>query len=260
MPLLALLLCYPLAIAGPLSYAMIPLLFWALHRAVIERNLILCAILLLANPLSLFALRAVKDYAGGAPRLQFMGLPNMEFWNIDKKTRCFKTTGGCLVGGDEWVVETPNNLTLSVLCSTFGPPSQSYNGPYPDKSTALRLVSSAPLQKAGDLSQYRFSVGTEVFELDHEKADALGSGLGIFRPFGEDFYPEIVQVRAASFEQRCLILWAAEIDPSDPTKSPEKESLVLIDRKNMRPFCYYRIRGDAMPRFPKLQYLPEHSR
>lgn len=259
-PLLLLFLCYPLAFAGPLSLAIIPLLLWALYSSLTERNRILSAILLLANPLSVVALLAVVDYAKGAPRLQSVGLPSAEFWNIDRKTRCFNATSGCLVDEDEWVYGLPHNLTLYLLCSIFGPPSKSYDGPYPDKVAALRLVSNAPLQKTEDLTRCRLSVGTEIFELDPKNAELLTSSLGLFFPFGQDFDSELGQVQAVLFEQRCLILRAVKLDPFKSAESPEASTMVLLDRKNMRPFCYYQIGGNRMSRYPKLQYLPEHSR
>jgi hypothetical protein len=257
MPLLFLFLCYPLAIAGPLSYAIFPLLLWALNRSLKERNRVLTAILLLTNPLSLIAMKAAADYARGAPSLRSMGLPDAEFSNIDRKTRCFRTTGGCLVNGDEWVVEAPHNLTLHLLCSILGPPSKSYDGPYPDKETALRIVSAAPLQKAEDLSESRISFGSESFQFTPENAEALASGLGTYGAFGPDYDSELFRIQAASFEQRCLIIRVRETEIFDPEGT---DCLVLIDQTTLRPFCRYQISGDRMPRFARFQYLPEHSR
>ena len=41
----------------------------------------------------------VWDYGKGTAVLRYMGLPGLEFWNLDRQTRCPKSTGGCLVGG-----------------------------------------------------------------------------------------------------------------------------------------------------------------
>ncbi len=259
MPVIVLLFCYLLAFAGPLSYAIVPLLLWALNRSLLRKQWIMSAVLLLANPLALYGLRAIKDYADGAPRMRYMGLMSSEFYNIDRETRCFNSTGGCVVDGHEWVFEAPHNLVLHLLCATLGPPSKSYDGPYPDKETALSAVSTAPLQKVDDLKQGRFSVGDEVFQLSPENASALGLSMGIYMPFGEDFDPDVVRVQGASFEKRCLILRVVELALSDSREFPHTESLVLIDKKNLRPFCYYRISGDRMPRCPSFQYLPRVS-
>lgn len=256
----AIFLCWALAFLGPASWLIYPVLGIALFSTCMRGEWIPALILLTANPLGIAFMGGVVDYTKGAPQLRGVGLPNGEFWNIDRKTRCFRSTSGCLVNGGEWVFQDLHNIALHFLCATFGPPAKSYDGPYPDKETALRIVSAAPLQKPENLSQCRFSIGNEIFQLSPDNAEKLGVGTGIYMPFGQGFDPDMVQVQAAAFERRCLILRFREIDLYQSAKAPENECLVFFDKRNLRPFCYLQISGHRMSRFPRLQYLPEHSR
>jgi hypothetical protein len=96
-------LCWVLSLLSILSLLILPLLGYAVFRASRRGAWQPLVLVLLANPIGLWFIHGMVDYAKGAPRLRYMGLPSMEFYNIDRETRCFRQTGGCLVGGNEWV-------------------------------------------------------------------------------------------------------------------------------------------------------------
>ena len=68
-------------------------------------------------------------------------------------------------------------------------------------------------------------------------------------------------IQAYLLKERCLILRLENYDhTSAADEQRQKECIILFDRKNMRPFAYYSISGDPLPRFPRFHYLAERSR
>jgi hypothetical protein len=256
-------LCWVLSVLSILSWLILPILGFTLLRASRRGAWRPMLLVLLANPLGVYFINGMVDYGKGAPTLHFMGLPNVESYNIEPKTRGFHRTGGCLVRGNEWVSQDFHNLGILALATVFGPPSRSYDGPYPTKADALRLVSSAPVLDVGNLLKGKISIERENLEMDPEQILTIVQDLRFLTLGYEDNPdPSEVNARAALFENRCLILKLLEVDPYPPgaIKSADRNFIILFDRKNMRPFAYYRINGDSATRRPRIQYLPEHSR
>lgn len=220
-------------------------------------------LLLLVNPMGVYFICGMVDYAKGAPKLHHMGLPSIESYNIEPKTRAFYQTGGCVIRGDEWVSQGFHNLGILALAVVLGPPSRSYDGPYPTKKEALRLSSAGQALDIADFLKGKIPVGGETLEMNPEQIRAIAKDLRLFT-LGDDDIPDPaeISVQAAIFEHRCLILRFVEFDPytSSMAKSADRAFLVLFDRNNMRPFAYYRLNGDSASRRPKTQYLSEHSR
>ncbi len=220
-------------------------------------------LLFLANPLTVFFIGGMVDYAKGAPRLHYMGLPGMEFFNPDPITRCYRETGGCLVMENEWVWQDLHNLGVATLAKIFGPPSRSYDGPYPTKETALKAVSSGPKLDLPKFAKGRIDIDGRHIAISPEMVEKFFSTFGMYSlmsyQMDGDAYGGFVQ--AAVFENRCLILRIVESDSMPTTThTDEKDCIVLMDLKNLRPFAYYRIKGDRCRRRPAVQYLPELSR
>ena len=155
-------LCWVLSLLSILSWLILPLLGYAIFRASRRRAWLPMLLLLVSNPTGMWFLHGMADYAGGAPKLRYMGLPSMEFYNIDPKTRCFRRTGGCLVGGNEWVSNDFHNLGVGVLAAVFGAPSRSYDGPYPTKEEALSAVANAPKLDLAEFAKGRIQVGMDA--------------------------------------------------------------------------------------------------
>jgi hypothetical protein len=90
-------LCWVLSLLSILSWLILPLLGYAVLRVVRRSAWGPLVLLLLVNPLGIWFFHGMVDYAKGAPRLHYMGLPEMEFYNLDRETRCFRETGGCVI-------------------------------------------------------------------------------------------------------------------------------------------------------------------
>jgi hypothetical protein len=84
----------------------------------------------------------VVGYLTGTARLQYMGMPGPDFWNVDPQSGATPTTGGCIVWGHEFLTQIPNNAAVKVLASVFGQMPFSYDGPYPSLDEALALVAN----------------------------------------------------------------------------------------------------------------------
>jgi hypothetical protein len=98
---------------------------------------------LLLTPITVAALAfasGVLGYVTGTGRLEYMGMPSAEFYNLDPVTRAHKSTGGCVVMGTEFLTQDPNNAAIEGLSKLFGPMPGSYRGPYPTREESLALL------------------------------------------------------------------------------------------------------------------------
>jgi hypothetical protein len=118
-------------------------MFLLIACAVRWRSALALSPVLLSPVIALFAV-GISDWFSKRPQFYGMGLPGMEFFNLDSKTRCYRTTGGCVVTGGEWLFEIPHNAGLKTMCAVFGPPRHTYHGPYPTLEQALTLTTNAP--------------------------------------------------------------------------------------------------------------------
>lgn len=255
-------LCWGLSILSILSLLILPIALFALGRTSYRGAWLPFGFLLLASPMGFFFIAGMVDYSKGAPKLHSMGLPSMEFFNVDPRTRSFSQTGGCRVDGDEWVPQGFHNLGVLTLATLLGPPSRSYGGPYPTKEQATRLSSSAPVIDVAGFLKGKIPLGDKILEMEPDQIHTIAGDLRFYNlGYEEDPDSSLVHIRATAFEERCLILRLVEKDSfPTTTKSDDRDFIVLIDRNNMRPFAYYRITGDSATRRPRLQYLPELSR
>lgn len=253
-------LCWVLSLLSILSWLILPLLGYAVFRASRRGAWLPLFLLLLTNPTGVWFIHGMVDYAKGAPRLRYMGLPSMEFYNIDRKTRCFRETGGCLVGGNEWVSHDFHNLGVGVLAAVCGTPSRSYDGPYPTQEEAMRAVASAPKLDLAEFVKGRIQAGGRRINLDPEMVADLSSTVGVYGLM-DGLFPDGDLgpfAQAVVFQERCLILRMVEPDTFPTTTgSQNQDFLILMDLKCLRPFAYYRIDGDRARRFPKVRYLLE---
>ncbi len=96
--LVAIALCWVLSKLSILSCLILPLLGYSIIRTGRRGIWWPMILLLLANPLTFYFIGGMEDYAKGAPRLCHKGLPNIESYNIDPRTRAFNSGGGCLSG------------------------------------------------------------------------------------------------------------------------------------------------------------------
>jgi len=187
---------------------------------------------------------AIGGYFRGSAKLQYMGLPHLEFFSIDPVYRCSNSTGGCLVSGNEWITEEPYNLTVETLISVFGPQRGSYTGPYPIESEAVAALSVAVPVDLSALVSDHFDVGQVHVHLDE------GVGRKILRHYFdgtsvEDIKtlsdsPEDAHVSAAVWKSRVLLLRGPSYNAA----------IIVIDLNIGRPFAYYH----GQRRFPPVMW------
>jgi hypothetical protein len=189
---------------------------------------------------------AVANYVSGSGKLGYMGLPHMDFFNIDPVYRCGRVTGGCLVNGNEWITEEPYNLTLQSLISLFGPQRGSYTGPYPtEDDAAAALTVAAPIDLASievdqcDVNGVRVHLDVGVGK------KMLRYWLGVITVADvkrDPFYADSIggPITGAIWKNRVLILRGP----------PSKPTIAAIDLTAGRPFAYYQ----GQERFPPVMW------
>lgn len=82
----------------------------------------------------------VLSYAAGRASLMTYGMPGPEFDNLDRESRCYWSTSGCVVDGSEPFRHAPNNAAVRMMIAMFGPMSGMYRGAYPTKVEVVALL------------------------------------------------------------------------------------------------------------------------
>ena len=248
---LLLLACWVCALLG-LSLVIIALIAGAIALAS-RRRWIGLSVLVALNPLTVLFVGGIVSYVGGAPCLRTAGYLDIEAFNLDPSTRCFwRSSGGCLSSGNEWVYIIPHNLALRLMSRTFGPPSRSYDGPYPSKDEALALVAGAASVPLSGLMADRIEVDGRACSLEEGVGYALVTGLGFFPEYEADTPgEERIKVSAAIHQERCLVLRIRQ-------EEVRGDYLVLSDTANGKPFAYFDLprRGRSGP--PVRYYDPKY--
>jgi hypothetical protein len=249
---LLLVACWVCALLGPASLLLIPALIAGTIALASRRRWIGLSALLALNPLTVLFVGGIVSYVGGAPCLRFVGYPGADAFNLDPSTRCFRTGGGCLLLGNEWVYLIPHNLALRLMSRTFGPPSRSYDGPYPSKDEALALVSNAPTASVSGLMADRVEAGRKVYLLEEGVGYALVIGLRFFPEYEADTpEEERIKVSAAIHQERCLVLRIRQKDTGH-------DYVVLCDTANGKPFAYFQLLRKHPTCAPVRYYDPKY--
>ena len=84
----------------------------------------------------------ISYFAGGA-QLRTFGMPDREFYNLDKRWRVYRSTSGCIVDGSEIFTHEPNNVVVKLLVSVLGPMRGVYAGPYPERAEVKAQLPAA---------------------------------------------------------------------------------------------------------------------
>jgi len=250
---LLLVACWVCALLGPASLLLIPALIAGTIALASRRRWIGLSALVALNPLTVLFVGGIVSYIGGAPCFRTAGYLDIEAFNLDPSSRCFWSGGGgCLLSGNEWVYITPHNLALRLMSRTFGPPSRSYDGPYPSKDEALALVAGAASVPLSGLMADRIEVDGRACSLEEGVGYALVTGLGFFPEYEADTpEEERIKVSAAIHQERCLVLRIRQ-------EEVRGDYLVLSDTANGKPFAYFDLprRGRSGP--PVRYYDPKY--
>jgi len=245
--IIVLLLCWITAILGPLSFLLPLLLIYGITRLLLTRALLMLSILLIANPFCLGLVIGVSSYLKGQPYLLGMGLPGTEHANIDPATRCFRATGGCVIRGNEWVFQLPHNFAVRTMAMTMGPPSGSYDGPYPTREEASKAVADGEPVRTADFATGRVELPTGTIQLDSTIAEQI-----LEHCIPNFWYSELLdeedeqshgRLTATLWQDRCLILrWQGKLLMDEGSG----EVVVLIDIETSRPFAIYELTPGAV--------------
>ncbi len=104
-------------------------------------------LLLLLGPLPLVPMTSflwgVGSYIGGIAVLRSYGLPHAEFWNLDPRWRCYRSSSGCVTDGSEPFTQGPNNVAVRMMIGSFGPMTGAYTGAYPTRLEAFSAIRAA---------------------------------------------------------------------------------------------------------------------
>jgi len=226
-------------VLGPLSLlwagaaiAMVAVLIW-------RKRFLIAALSLLLSPMGYSAARGVHEYATGSAVIMSLGLMHSRT-NIDPVTRCPIGSGGCLVFGNEWMTYGTYNLAVWTLAKCFGPMPGSYDGPYPNQSTASSAMAGASTFDLRQLPSDRFVVDSRTISLPTGTGTAI---LGCFRegPATDVTDPALIarygEARVTLYGGQCVIL---AIPGRDPAAVPgDNRVLLLIDAKTGKAFAHY---------------------
>jgi len=245
-----------LALLGPVSI-LVPVIPVGLLVRGRWRAAVLCV--LLSPPVLAFGL-GVANYCRGAARLAEAGLPGTTFHNLDPDLRCGRATSGCLVSGNEWVTQWPNNLAVSAMTGLFGPQRGAYTGPYPTEEEALAAVAGAPAVPVSHVVADAIGVGDRTVRLDAGVGAGLlaGAGRGCYDPSlpGEAaavFPEETGPIRAAVWKDACLVLRIPAGAMQEPGEPVQAACVAVCDLTTGRPFAYY-AEGRYYHRFPPVPW------
>lgn len=115
-------------------------IFLAARRRSVRLTLLTC----FASPYAIAFFFALPSYVSGTGSIQGTG-HRSQTYALDRYTRAPRSTIGCIVSGNEWVWQEPNNLALRMMAALFGPLPGSYRGPYPTAAEARDTLASAHL-------------------------------------------------------------------------------------------------------------------
>ena len=244
--LLILLLLSWACIAGRITLIFIPLfLLAAVVLALFWKSKIFTAILLL-NPMTLAFVLGASEWNSERPAFVGNGLPNHEAQNLDRNTRCYRSIGGCVVYGGEWVYNDSHNAGLKLMTVAFGPPPKTYHGPYPTLAEATNATINVTLVSPEEFEAGKFKVDERVIELGKEKTSDLLFDLGLVIATESG-----VQIRTAIWQKDCLIVHVQKPGFREEP-STEVNGIYLFQINGMKPIARYQIGKTHGPRLPKL--------
>jgi hypothetical protein len=205
-----------------------------------NRRYVSLGLLLTLSPLGFSFAFGVIDYCRGRAELRYSGYPSPTGNNLDPELRCGRSTGGCLVYGDEWMFQEPYNGAVRLATTWFGPMPGTYTGPYPTETEAIAAVAEGVPIPAEELLEDRVPLAGEVFRLDSGVGQGLVRSYRFHHLLAEEARAPTIKyepVKAVLWQKECIILSI----PADPEYGQAQKSamIVLVARDRGRPFAYY---------------------
>jgi hypothetical protein len=238
---------WTLSILGPLSLGVIPILLCAPLLSVRWKNVMPLSVVI-ASPVAVAFVIGVYKWTIDHPAFVGTGLPSPAAFNLDRTSRMWWDTGGCVVTGNEWVFVTPHNLGLRLTSILLGPPRRTYRGVYPSAEETRRLT-----DKAAITPSQKFFDGILIVE-DREIDIGKDHTQLIRQDIGQDWWdPEGVvgkgKVTVVLVNSECLIVRVVSDGGYFDGKN-HSDGAMLIDFKTMLPFARYSFIG-TLPRIPR---------
>lgn len=237
-------------VVGPLGYVFPFVAAGCLTYFLIRRRWVMALVYVALLPTSVAFVTGIVDYVTGNASLRYSGLPCTEFHNLDPDLRCGRTTYGCVVHGNEWIMQIPYNTTVRLLITTLGFMPGTYTGPYPSRVEAIEAVRQGVPISAVDLSEDRVAVDKDECRLDKNVGEEL---------LTKSFYPvntseiraemTLPAIKAANWREECILLRI----PFNPLYLSESAMVVLVSREKGRPFAYY-AEGEYSHHFPPVSW------
>jgi len=213
------------------AYAALPATAYAVFAALRSRRWVALAVGVLVIPPTVFAGAAVFAYGRGAARLQTVGMPDVTLYNVDRETRYQRSSAGCIVWGNEWVHQAPNNATLRALSWLLGPMPGAYDGPYPTEAEAREALAAGARPSAGDLATGRLTAGGEAVAAPPDLLEIFRSMAG-----------EGADVRITIWQERLALFGVTPPPPERQARiapgAPPRSVVILVDRTTGRVVAY----------------------
>lgn len=226
---------------GPLNLLILPVMVFLAVNAFQSRSW-RPIMILAASPLAVLFMAGALAWFAEQPAYRCVGLGRGEFYNLDRDSRTYAATSGCVIYGGEFLRDEPWNLGLSLMSRAFGWPLQAYQGAYPTPVEAARLTESAPPLLSEEFEQGKIKIG-KGRTLDLGKSQAYQMLLDSGGMAGA--IPEIplCQIRVAQVGDECVVLRVTHA-AGDYT-GDGMDVIYLIDPQQKWPFARYVLAGDV---------------
>jgi hypothetical protein len=201
------------------------------------------------SPLVVSFAFGVFSWFGDRPAYFVYGLPGPSFFNLDKNSRTYLSTLGCVSDGGEKLELLRANLGLSLMCRIFGWPPSTYHGNFPSQEEAETLTNSAPITPFEVFIKGFAIFGDQSLQLNERQTRQMLRGCNSSANVDTDS----TSVRCASVGEDCVLIRIINHDPIFET-----DLIYLIDRAKVWPFAVYVLRGNAH-RFPYFAWADEAS-
>lgn len=238
-----------LGVVLPLASILIcPAIVVAIVLALRWRKIVPLVVIVL-SPISIGFVHGLVEWFSEKPKFQYMGLPGYEFYNLDPTSRCYRSSGGCVVHGGEWAFQSPHNAGLRLMTNLLGPPRRTYRGPYPSKEEAVKLTDSAAETSPEMFLKDTVLINGRPFALKPKTAEVLINDFGLI--FLDVDLPDFTRkVRAQILDNSCLLI---RVTVKEKTPDAlESDGIVLFDLSNLSAFARYVVAGERGQRIPRL--------
>lgn len=143
-------------------------------------------VVLLLSPLSFSFAYGVSDYWRDDASMRTVGLQNSGSTFIDSDTRLPIATHGCLVSGNEWVLDVPHDTALRLLTMVAGPPAGTYDGPIPTEEQARGALHGARILDWRELARDEVVIAGRHVELQRWLGPSLVHAVYSFDPLRDE--------------------------------------------------------------------------